>query len=131
MNWYIKVMKQSFDYKGRARRKEFWMFILFNTIFVLITMSLILFLRYIMNDFDSKDGLVELLRSFIGIYILAILIPSLALTVRRLHDVGKSGWMILVSFIPIIGEIWLLILMFTESNSNTNEYGVNPKEIGI
>jgi uncharacterized membrane protein YhaH (DUF805 family) len=127
MNWYLKVLKQSFDYKGRARRKEFWMFVLFNTIFVFIIMSLIFLLKYIMNEFDGKNVLVQILGTFNGIFILAMLIPSLALTVRRLHDIGKSGWMILISLIPIIGGIWLLILMFTDS-TNQNQYGVNPKE---
>ena len=64
-----------------------------------------------------------------AIYTLAVLIPSLAVSVRRLHDVGKSGWMCFIALIPLIGGIWLLVLMLTDSNSGENEYGANPKEI--
>jgi len=63
------------------------------------------------------------------LYALAVLIPSLAVGVRRLHDIGKSGWMLLVSFIPIIGAIWLIILFVTDSNPGENQYGANPKQI--
>jgi hypothetical protein len=63
-----------------------------------------------------------------GLYALAVLIPGLAVSVRRLHDVGKSGWMILIILIPIVGAIWFLVLMFTDSNPGENEYGANPKD---
>ncbi len=66
---------------------------------------------------------------FYILYALAVLIPGLAVTVRRLHDVGKSGWMYLIVFIPIIGAIWLLVLTVTDSNPGDNQYGPNPKEI--
>lgn len=129
MNTYLKVLKQSIDYKGRARRKEFWMFLLYNIIIIFIIMSLILILKYIMKEFEGRNAIVQILRTFNGIFILAILIPSLALTVRRLHDIGKSGWMMLISLIPIIGGIWLLILMCTDSNEIENQYGANPKKV--
>jgi len=66
---------------------------------------------------------------FYFLYALVVLIPGLAVTVRRLHDVGKSGWMILIALIPIIGAIWLLVLMVTDSNPEENQYGLNPKEV--
>lgn len=66
-----------------------------------------------------------------GIYLLAIILPSLAVAVRRLHDIGKSGWMILISLIPLIGGIWLLVLLVTDSNPGDNQYGPNPKEIAV
>ena len=66
-----------------------------------------------------------------GIYLLAIILPSLAVAVRRLHDIGKSGWMILISLIPLIGGIWLLVLLVTDSNPGNNQYGPNPKEIAV
>ena len=62
-----------------------------------------------------------------ALYMLAMFVPGLAVTARRLHDVGKSGWMYLVIFIPIIGVIWLLVLLFTDGDSGTNEYGPSPK----
>lgn len=120
MNWYIKVLKQYADFSGRARRKEYWMFVLFNVIFA-FTLGLI---DGLMGAYDSQTSYGVLG----GLYTLAVLIPSLAVTVRRLHDVGKSGWMYFIILIPFIGAIWLLVLMLTDGNSGVNEYGPNPKE---
>jgi uncharacterized membrane protein YhaH (DUF805 family) len=123
MNWYMKVMKQYADFKGRARRKEYWMFTLFNVIFVIVAMIL-----------DSVAGTnFEPLPYgwFYLLYVLAVLIPGLAVGVRRLHDIGKSGWMLLVALIPLVGGIWLLILACTDSTPGPNEYGPNPKEVAM
>lgn len=123
MKWFIKVLKQYADFKGRARRKEYWMFVLFYSIFLIITSILDITLGI---DFGGTGtGPITLL------FYLVILIPGLAVTVRRLHDVGKSGWMILINFIPIIGGIWLLVLLLTNSNQGENKYGANPKEITV
>jgi uncharacterized membrane protein YhaH (DUF805 family) len=119
MNWYLKVLKQYADFSGRARRKEYWMFALFNAIFAIVSMIL-----------DNALGLTIAglpYGAFYLLYVLAVLIPGLAVAVRRLHDVGKSGWMLLIGLIPIIGGIWLLVLMVTDSNTGDNEYGANPK----
>ena len=120
MNWYLKVMKQYFDFDGRARRKEYWMFVLFNMIFAILAMVL---------DNLLGIGFIEGvgLGPIYAVYVLAILIPSLAVQVRRLHDVGKSGWMILIAFIPLVGAIWLLVLYCTEGTPGVNAYGPNPK----
>ena len=121
MNWYLKVLKQYADFSGRARRKEYWMFALFNFIFLIVAMIL-----------DNVLGLTagELPYGvFYFLYAFAVLIPGLAVAVRRLHDVGKSGWMILIALIPIIGAIWLLVLMVTDSQQGTNKWGQNPKEM--
>jgi len=123
MNWYLKCLKQYTDFSGRARRKEYWMFTLFNLIFIIVAMIL-----------DNVLGLTagELPYGvFYFLYALAVLIPGLAVAVRRLHDVGKSGWMILIALIPLIGAIWLLVLMLTDSNSGENQYGVNPKDAQV
>ncbi len=120
MNWYLAVLKNYAGFTGRARRKEYWMFVLFNLIFLIAAMILD-------NVFGTTvEGLPYGL--FYFLYALAVLIPSLAVAVRRLHDIGKSGWMILVSLIPIAGSIWLLVLLVTDSNPGENEYGPNPKE---
>jgi len=121
MNWYLKVLKQYADFSGRARRKEYWMFVLFDIIFAIVAMIL-----------DNILGLTagELPYGFFYfLYGLALLIPALAVAVRRLHDVGTSGWMILIALIPIIGAIWLLGLMVSDSNPGENQYGPNPKEV--
>lgn len=120
MNWYLKVLKQYADFNGRARRKEYWMFVLFNMIFSIVAMILDNILGIAIGGIGY--GLLY------GLYVLAVLIPSIAVAVRRLHDIGKSGWMILISLIPLIGAIWLLVLLVTDSNSGENEYGPNPKE---
>jgi len=123
MNWYLKVLKQYADFSGRARRKEYWMFVLFNMIFVIVSMILDNIIGTTVGDLPYGV--------FYILYVLAIFIPGLAVTVRRLHDVGKSGWMYLIILIPVIGAIWLLILVATDSNPGENEYGQNPKEVTV
>lgn len=120
MEWYLKVLKQFADFEGRARRKEYWMFALFNFIIFMV----LAFIDGLLGLFDFAAGIGILT----GIYSLFIIIPSIAVTVRRLHDTGKTGWTILVSLIPIIGFIWLLVLMVTEGDRGINRYGSNPKE---
>ena len=107
MNWYFKVLKQYADFNGRARRKEYWMFILFNTI---ITYGL-------MGVSVAIDPSLTIISS---IYSLAVFVPSLAVLIRRMHDVGKSGWYCLIPF-------YNLYLACIDSDPGTNEYGPNPK----
>jgi len=121
MNWYLKVLKNYAVFSGRARRKEYWMFTLFSIIFYIVAIILDNVLGTAIEDL--RYGLFYIL------YALAVLIPTLAVTVRRLHDVGKKGWMILISLIPLIGSIWLLVLLVTDSNPGENQYGPNPKEV--
>lgn len=121
MKWYLKVLKQYADFSGRARRKEYWMFFLFNMIFGMIAMILD-------NIFGIAFGGIGY-GPLYGLYTLAVFIPGLAVAIRRLHDVGKSGWMILINLIPIIGVIWFFVLLVTDSNPGENQYGQNPKEI--
>lgn len=113
MKFYIDALTKNYaNFKGRARRKEYWMFTLGNVI-----MGLILGL---------VAGFTEIY--FIPfIYSLAVLIPSLAIFVRRMHDIDKSGAWFFVSFIPLLGGIWLLILTCTSGTRGANEYGNNPK----
>lgn len=119
MNYYLHVLKNYFQFNGRARRKEYWMFVLFNVIFGMLAV----FIDNIMGT-DMEDlgyGLVYIL------YVLAVLIPGMAVAVRRLHDVGKTGWFILIAFIPLVGGIWLIVLFCTNSEPGVNKYGENPK----
>ncbi|AOW20969.1 DUF805 domain-containing protein [Urechidicola croceus] len=123
MNWYLKVLKQYSDFSGRARRKEYWMFTLFLMIFAIGAMILdnLLGFTFDMQGQSLGYGYVYLL------YVLFALVPGLAVSVRRLHDVGKSGWMVLIGLIPFIGGIWLLVLFVTDSEEGTNNWGPNPK----
>ena len=123
MNWYLKCWQQYADFSGRARRKEYWMFVLFNAI-VAFVISFILGLIAGLTDIAALANLSY-------IYTLAVLIPSLAVCVRRLHDVGKSGWMYLIALIPVVGWIWLIVLFCTDSQKGSNKWGNNPKESEI
>ncbi|MFB9055178.1 DUF805 domain-containing protein [Mariniflexile ostreae] len=108
MNWYLKVLKQYADFSGRARRKEYWMFFLFN---ILISYGII---------FLAVGLEMPSLSILSSIYSFGVLIPGLAVGVRRMHDVGKSGWFLLI-------PIYNLILACTDSEAGTNKWGTNPK----
>ena len=124
MEWYLKVMRDNYaNFSGRARRTEYWMFVLVQTIVMIGLMIL-----------DSVLGLdFELQGISLGygyLYLIGVVvhfIPSLAVLVRRLHDVGKSGWFYFIFLIPIIGIIWLLILYCTEGQKQDNKWGPDPK----
>ena len=107
-------------FHGRARRKEYWFFFLFNMLFTAIAVIVDMMIGTY-ND-DLAVGLLQ------GVYGLAVLIPSIAVTVRRLHDTDKSGWWILISLVPLIGGIWLLVLLVFDGNSNENRFGGDPKQ---
>lgn len=107
-------MKQYADFNGRARRTEYWMFVLFNIIFSAIA-----------GIIDTIIG-TNLLNV---IYSLAVLIPGIAVAVRRLHDIGKSGWYYLLVLIPIVGFIILIVWFCKDSETGANSWGPNPKEI--
>ena len=118
MDWYLAVIKKYAVFSGRARRKEYWMFSLIHVLFLIAALVV--------------DGLIGTSKGMgIGLiytlYSLAVALPSLAVAVRRLHDTGKSGWFILIGIIPIIGAIWILILLCSEGNSGGNKYGMDPK----
>lgn len=125
MNWYLKVLRQYADFNGRARRKEFWMFYLFNALIMFLLISLSVLVSSSMGTDVMHSGIIGV---FI-LYYLAVLIPTLAVIVRRLHDMNNSGWMYFVSLIPLIGGFWLLILLCKEGTSGINEYGEDPKAI--
>ncbi len=128
MNWYLQVLRKYAVFSGRARRKEYWMYTLFNIIFVIAAMILDNLMGTTFK-MDTGYGVQNLPYGYVYLaYVLAVFIPGLAVAVRRLHDVGKSGWMLLIALIPLIGAIWLLVLLVTDSNPGENQYGLNPKE---
>lgn len=114
MEWYLRVVKDNYaNFNGRARRKEYWMFFLFNMLFAIVTVII---------DFILGTFLL-----IYAIYVLALIIPSIAVTIRRLHDIGKSGWWYFILLVPFIGAIWLLVLLCTDGNPGDNSYGPSPK----
>ncbi|MGW7331757.1 DUF805 domain-containing protein [Streptomyces sp. NPDC054840] len=113
MNHYTDVLKKYAVFSGRARRQEYWMFTLFQVAIIIVLMIL-----------DNLLGTYPLL---VGLYILGTLVPNLAVTVRRLHDLGKSGAWYFIAFVPFIGGIWLLVLTATAGQPQPNQYGPDPK----
>jgi len=117
---FLDVFKKTLDFKSRSRRKEYWMFILFTSI-ISIVLSIIEIALSL--EIAADIGLLS------TIFTLIILIPSLSVTVRRLHDIGRTGWWLLLSFIPILGWIALFVFTLLDSESGNNKYGSNPKEL--
>lgn len=120
MNWYLGVLKKYVDFSGRARRKEYWMFVWFN-ILVSIVLGAV---DYATGMVNTESGLGALS----GLYSLAVLLPSIAVAVRRLHDTSRSGWWLLIGFVPLIGALVLLVFMVLDGTPGSNEHGPNPKE---
>jgi uncharacterized membrane protein YhaH (DUF805 family) len=117
MNWYLEALKKYAVFNGRARRKEYWYFVLFN---FLADIVLTFIDRAAGLNNESGFGL------FSGIYTLAILVPGIAVSVRRLHDTGRSGWWLLIGLVPFVGGIVLFIFTLQDSKPD-NQYGPNPK----
>ncbi len=115
VQWYIDVLKKYAVFRGRAQRKEYWMFVLYNLLISIV-------LEYIDSMISHHTN-----TPFEGLYSLAILIPSIAVLFRRLHDTGRSGWSILWMLLPVVGWIILLVFLVTDSEPSTNVYGPNPK----
>ena len=110
MNFYLDAWKKFVTFDGRARRKEFWFFMLINMVIACVLGVI------------PKAGVI-----IMSIFELAALLPGIAAGIRRMHDIGKSGWWLCIGFIPLIGFIWLLILTLKDSESGSNEYGDCPK----
>lgn len=127
MQWYLKVLKQYADFNGRARRTEFWMFTLFSVI-ASIVLALVDTLIGTATFVSSGSAFVYSPGLLGGIYALAVLIPTLAVTVRRLHDQDKSGWFILLGLIPFVGGIIVLVFMCLEGTRGPNRFGPDPKQ---
>ncbi|MEM9302795.1 MAG: DUF805 domain-containing protein [Pseudomonadota bacterium] len=118
MNWYVDVLKKYVAFGGRARRKEYWMFMLINALIVLA-------LGMVDRTLGTWDAALSL-GAVSGLYSLAVFLPSLGVTIRRLHDSDKTGWWFLAVFVPIIGALILLIFMVTPGTKGSNKYGPDP-----
>ena len=117
MQWYLAVLKNYVGFSVRGRRTEYWMFTLVNAVIIVIL---------------SVIGVIPHLGFFLilaYLYELAIVLPSLAVTVRRLHDTSKSGWWILIGLIPIVGGIVLLVFTVLPGDRGPNQYGDDPKGV--
>ncbi len=125
MKWYLRALRKYATFSGRAGRKEYWMFVLFNVVFMFA-----LWLVGVIPGILSKNEVYKYLGlALYWAYILALLVPGLAVSVRRLHDVGWSGWYLFLGLIPIVGPIILLVKYCKNGTPGVNKYGANPKEV--
>ena len=123
MDWYLMAWQKYFDFSGRSRRKEYWIFGLFN-----LGIGVALLGADLLAGSHGKMAGMGMLG---GLYSLATLIPNLSITVRRLHDTGRSGWWFFILLVPLIGAIVLLVFMLLDSKEGSNDYGPNPKLIPV
>ena len=114
MHWYTDVIKKYAVFNGRAARPEYWWFLLINVIIAAV-------LNLVFSAIGGRSNIVS------DLYSLAVLLPSLGVAIRRLHDTNRTGWWVLLSFIPIIGWIVLIVFLATASDPGPNNYGPNPQ----
>ena len=118
MEYYKEAWRKYDVFTGRASRSEFWYFVLFNFIAGII----VGIIAKIIGDHRNSLGML---------YSLIALVPSIAVGIRRLHDINKSGWWLLLCLIPLIGQIWLIILYATPGDVGENKYGPSSKGIEV
>jgi len=115
MSWYVRVLKKYAEFNGRARRTEYWTFFLVN----FVVTAVLGFLEGLVGG----PGILALL------YGLAVLVPTLAVGLRRLHDTDRSGWWTLIAFVPVIGAIVLLVFLIQDGQPGASRYGPDPKQV--
>ena len=132
MEWMLLPIKRYADFSGRSRRKEYWMFVLLTVLIAIVFGTLALIGAFVGTDNIAETGpgagfflalLAWLLVS------LALLVPSIAVQVRRFHDQGRSGWFCLLNLIPSVGGIIVLVFMCMEGEQGDNAWGPDPKRL--
>ncbi|MFB6722442.1 DUF805 domain-containing protein [Kribbella sp. NPDC056345] len=119
MQWFLAVVKQYAVFSGRARRKEYWMYTLFWAIGYIVLGVVDQILGT--HQKNTFGGLLA------GLFSLALLLPSIGVAIRRMHDTGRSGWWILINLVPCVGWIWFIVLAAGDGNPGDNQYGPDPK----
>lgn len=120
MSWFVLAWQRATDFSGRSRRKEYWYFNLFNCIvFVFLILFAVPFSE------NEKPSMLPL--GLLFAYSLVIMVPGLAVTIRRLHDIGKSGWWYFIAFVPIVGGLVLFVFTLLDSEPYANQWGLDPK----
>ncbi len=123
VDWWKKVVLKNYaNFNGRARRAEYWYFALGNFLLIIP-----FYIVGMIGAFTESAAMSTLGLAVYGIVFLATIVPTLAVSVRRLHDINKSGWLYLIVFIPFIGAIIILVWFFTDGDRFTNNYGTDPK----
>lgn len=121
MNWYLEALRKYAVFDGRARRMEYWMFVLINCLIVVV-----------LSVVDTVVGIFSLgnsIGALTGLYWLVVLVPSVAVTVRRLHDTDRSGWWALLALLPLLGTIVLFVFCVLDGTPGANRFGENPKAV--
>ena len=114
MNYYVDAWKKFATFSGRSRRKEFWIFLLINAL-----------VSGLLQQVTGRLGMVGMI--IIGAFGLAIIIPMIAVSIRRMHDIGRSGWWTCINMVPLIGSIWFIVLAAKDSEAGSNQWGSCPK----
>lgn len=123
MDYMLMPLRRYADFSGRSRRKEYWMFLLF---YILVACALS-FVAVILGGVGNAETGNPLLFGLLGLLILALIIPSIAVQVRRFHDQDKSGWFVLLNFVPYVGGLIVFVFMCLEGTKGDNRYGPDPK----
>ncbi len=124
MNWYVEVLRKYATFTGRARRQEYWMFVLVNVLISIVLGVIDGIMSGVANGVSGSSNInITVLGS---LYSLLVLVPSLAVGVRRLHDTGRSGWWMLLALVPLV-NLLLLVFFIQEGVAGPNEYGPDPK----
>jgi len=121
MYWYIQVLKKYADFSGRASRREYWWFVLFSTLASLI----LAVVDSALGTFNDQAGMGMLG----GLYALLVLLPTIGVQVRRLHDVDRSGWWLLLYLVPLLGMIVILVFACMKGTPGSNRFGLNPLDL--
>jgi uncharacterized membrane protein YhaH (DUF805 family) len=123
MNWYLMVLKKYAQFSGRSRRKELWMFELFNVLIYLVLLAM--GVAILMSGIEATT----IVQCIVGFYVLATLIPHLAVCTRRLHDTGRSAFWWLWILVPYVGVLPLIIIWLVDGVQGPNDYGPDPKQV--
>lgn len=121
MNWFIEVLKKPLEFRGRARRKEYWYFFAVSVVITLVLTLIDQGLGW--YNSNSAIGILS------GVFSLFIILPSLSVTVRRLHDMGRTGWWVLLFFVPVAGFFIILCFLAFNGTAGANKYGDNPRSV--
>src|SRR5262245_16830278 len=121
MNWFVEAWKKYAVFQGRARRREYWFFVLFNTV-IAVVLSVVDLMTGTVDD-DVGIGLLG------GLFLLASIVPSFAVSVRRLHDIGRTGWWVLLGVVPIVGTLVLLVFALLDSEPGANQYEIGRAHV--
>lgn len=134
LEWMLMPYRRYADFSGRSRRKEYWMFTLFSVIVSLILVALLF--AGGMGNIDPNTGepqmgaMAYLAMILLVVWGLGSIVPSIAVQVRRFHDQDKSGWFVLIGFIPYVGGLIVLVFMCLEGTRGPNRFGSDPKDPG-